>query len=77
MRPIHRFYRSEGELFIYLPFTSDIYKITPDSCFRYYDVKYENLSFPSLEYLKSIDKQGDNYIKKLYTDNYVYYVQIF
>lgn len=77
MRPIHRFYRSEGELFIYLPFTSDIYKITPDSCFRYYDVKYENLSFPSLEYLKSIDKQGDNYIKKLYTDNYVYSVQIF
>lgn len=40
-------------------------------------MKYENLSFPSLEYLKSIDKQGDNYIKKLYTDNYVYSVQIF
>lgn len=77
MRPINRFYRSENNLFIYLPFTSDIYKITSDSCFRYYDVIYENLSFPPLEYLKSIDRQGDNYIKKLYNGDYIYFTQIF
>lgn len=77
MRPIHRFYRSEGDLFIYLPFTSDIYKITSDSCFRYYDVKYENLAFPPLEYLQSIDKQGDNYIRKLYSGDYIHSEQIF
>lgn len=77
MRPIQRFYRSENELFVYLPFTPEIYKITQDTCIRYYDVAYENLSFPSIDYLESIDKRGDNYIKTLYTGNYIYFVQIF
>lgn len=77
MRPIQRFYRSENELFVYLPFTPNIYKITQDTCIPFYNVEYENLSFPPLNNLESIDKQGDNYIKKLYTGDYIYFVQIF
>lgn len=77
MRPIYRFYHSEGSLFMYPPFTSNIYRITSDSCILQYDIEYENLSFPPLDYLESIEKQGDNYIKHLFTDHFVYFVQIF
>ena len=77
MRPIHRFYRQGNDIFFYPPFTSEVYKITKDSCFVCYNVAYENLSFPPLEYLQSSEMKGENYISKLYNEHYIYSVQLF
>ena len=77
MRPIYRFYKQENDLFFYPPFTSEVYKITKDSCFICYDVTYENLLFPPLEYLESSEQHRENYVTKLYNEHYIYSVQLF
>lgn len=77
MRPIYRFYKQENDLFFYPPFASEVYRITKDSCIIWYDVTYENLSFPPLEYLESSKRQGENYVAKLYNEHYIYSVQLF
>lgn len=77
MRPVHRFYRNENRLYTYLPYSSKIYQINPDTCILYCDTKYENLSYPSLDYLNSTQKANNNYIKELSEEDYIYNVQLF
>lgn len=76
MRPIYRFYRNSNRLFTYLPYTSNVYEITKDTCVLYYTMKYENLSYPSLEYLNSVQKAGKNYVNELSNEKYIYNVQL-
>ena len=76
MRPIYRFYRNSNRLFTYLPYTSNVYEITKDTCVLYYTMKYENLSYPSLEYLNSVQKVGKNYVNELSNEKYIYNVQL-
>ncbi|MBQ8531424.1 MAG: 6-bladed beta-propeller [Parabacteroides sp.] len=77
MRPIYRFYRDGDKLFTYLPYTSNVYEITKDTCVSSYTMKYEHLTFPTLEFLNTTKKEKKNYIKELSNENYVYNVQIF
>lgn len=77
MRPIHRFYKQGDDVFFYPPFTPEVYKITKDSCLVHYNVSYENLSFPPLDFLKSAESRKENYVIKLYNEHYVYSVQLF
>ena len=76
MRPAHRFYKFDNDLFFYPPFTSQVYKITEGSCTVCYDIQYGNLSYPSIDFLNSTEKRGENYIKKLYEEHYIYFTQI-
>jgi hypothetical protein len=77
MRPAHRFYTFDNDLYFYPPFTSQVYKITKDSCTVCYDIQYDNLSYPPIDFLNLTDKRGENYIKKLFDEHYVYLSQIF
>jgi hypothetical protein len=43
----------------------------------YCNTKYENLSYPSLDYLNSTQKANKNYIKELSEEDYIYNVQLF
>lgn len=77
MRPIHRFHRCGDRLFFHLPFLPLIYELRDDSCVIRYQLEYERLSYPSLEFLRDCEKRRDNYVVKLYDEHFVYSAQFF
>lgn len=77
MRPIYRFYKENNKLFIYLPFSAEIYQLEDDNCSDVYTIKLGNHIFPSSEYLKRYQKTNENYIQDLYSRQYIYSVQLF